>query len=131
MTRKSSLENQNAKIHGIYSDRLIDKSERALFRILLSRCRDLHPDANPLVLETLTIFTIKLFRAIQVENWDAADRLELMMLRLIRQIGGTNYQPVKETKATTCEQVSSFLESVDTEAGSDVDPTSDEEWGLS
>ena len=126
MHRKNSLENQNAKIHGIYSNRLIDKDERVLFRTLLNRSRDLYPEANPLVLEAQTILAIKMFRAIQAENWDAADRLELMVLRLSLQTGSAPERSSGERPPTTCEQVTEFLSRVDD--GNDLkgDPTSDE-----
>ena len=74
--------NQNSLRHGIYADRFLSPEERPLFEAIIGQLYQdfvFNKSSDFMQVELVAVYFIKLSRAQEEGNWDAAERLDRMI----------------------------------------------------
>ncbi len=74
--------NQNSLVHGIYADRFLGPEERPLFEAIIGQLYQdfvFNKSSDFMQVELVAVYFLKLGRAQEAGDWDAAERLDRMI----------------------------------------------------
>ena len=78
--------------HGIFADRFLSKKERTMFRAVIAKLHEdfvFNKSSDYAEVELVAVYFIKLGRAIEAENWEAADKLDRMFCSHLKNLKAT------------------------------------------
>ncbi len=84
--------NQNSLAHGIYADRFLSPEERPLFEAIIGQLyRDFvfNKSSDFMQVELVAVYFLKLGRAQEAGDWDAAERLDRMIRCHLKDLKAT------------------------------------------
>ena len=88
----NSASRMNNMKHGIYASRFLTPDEQEIFEAMIDRFLDeyaLNDSADFMQLELVCLYYTQLGRAIALEDWQTADRLDAMMRRHLADLKAT------------------------------------------
>ncbi len=97
----NSASRMNNMKHGIYASRFLTPDEQEIFEAMIDRFLDeyaLNDSADFMQLELVCLYYTQLGRAIALEDWQTADRLDAMMRRHLADLKAT--KRTREGEAT-------------------------------
>jgi len=94
------LGNRNSLVHGIYADRFMSAEERPLFEIII---RQLYQDlvfnksSDFMQVELVAVYFLKLGRAYEIGDWEAAEKLDRMIRCHLKDLKATKIARERDT----------------------------------
>ena len=92
-TRRNPYEgDQNSLVHGIYADRFLSPDERPLFEAIIGQLYQdfvFNKSSDFMQVELVAVYFLKLGRAQEVGDWDAAERLDRMIRCHLKDLKAT------------------------------------------
>ena len=84
--------NQNSLVHGIYADRFLSPEERPLFEAIIGQLYQdfvFNKSSDFMQVELVAVYFLKLGRAQEAGDWDAAERLDRMIRCHLKDLKAT------------------------------------------
>jgi hypothetical protein len=84
--------NQNSLVHGIYADRFLSSEERPLFETIIGQLYQdfvFNKSSDFMQVELVAVYFLKLGRAQESGDWDAAERLDRMIRCHLKDLKAT------------------------------------------
>jgi len=84
--------NQNSLLHGIYADRFLSPEERPLFEAIIGHLYQdfvFNKSSDFMQVELVAVYFLKLGRAQDAGDWDAAERLDRMIRCHLKDLKAT------------------------------------------
>ena len=92
-TRRNPYEgNQNSLVHGIYADRFLSPEERPLFEAIIGQLYQdfvFNKSSDFMQVKQVAVYFLKLGRAQEAGDWDAAERLDRMIRCHLKDLKAT------------------------------------------
>jgi hypothetical protein len=108
--------NTNALKHGIYADRFLTPEERQLFDAIITQLHEdfvFNKSSDFMQVELVAVYFLKLERAQEAGDWDAAERLDRMIRCHLKDLKATKIaregEEPKGSETTPAEWASSLL----------------------
>lgn len=109
--------NTNALKHGIYADRFLTPEERQLFDAIITQLHEdfvFNKSSDFMQVELVAVYFLKLERAQEAGDWDAAERLDRMIRCHLKDLKATKIaregEEPKGPQSTPAEWASSLLD---------------------
>ena len=84
--------NQNSLVHGIYADRFLSPEERPLFETIIGQLYQdfvFNKSSDFMQVELVAVYFLKLGRAQEAGDWEAAERLDRMIRCHLKDLKAT------------------------------------------
>ena len=111
--------NQNSLVHGIYADRFLAPDERPLFEAIIGQLYQdfvFNKSSDFMQVELVAVYFLKLGRAQEAGDWDAAERLDRMIRCHLKDLKATKIAREGEVPSgpgtTPAEWATALLEKV-------------------
>ncbi len=109
--------NTNALKHGIYADRFLSPEERPVFDAIIGQLHEdfvFNKSSDFMQVELVAVYFLKLGRAQEANDWDAAERLDRMIRCHLKDLKATKIaregEEPKGAETTPAEWATSLLE---------------------
>jgi len=109
--------NQNSLVHGIYADRFLSPEERPLFEAIIGQLYQdfvFNKSSDFMQVELVAVYFLKLGRAQESGDWDAAEKLDRMIRCHLKDLKATKIAREGETakgpETTPAEWATALLE---------------------
>ena len=109
--------NTNALRHGIYADRFLSDEERPLFDAIISQLHEdfvFNKSSDFMQVELVAVYFLKLGRAQEAGDWDAAEKLDRMIRCHLKDLKATKIaregEEPKGPETTPAEWATALLE---------------------
>jgi hypothetical protein len=87
------LGNRNSLVHGIYADRFMSAEERPLFEIIIRQLYQedfvFNKSSDFMQVELVAVYFLKLGRAYEIGEWEAAEKLDRMIRCHLKDLKAT------------------------------------------
>jgi hypothetical protein len=109
--------NTNALKHGIYADRFLSPKEKPIFEAIIAQLYEdfvFNKSSDFIQVELVAVYFLKLGRAQEAEDWEAAERLDRMIRCHLKDLKATKIsregERPKGPETTPAEWATSLLE---------------------
>jgi len=109
--------NQNSLVHGIYADRFLSPEERPLFEAIIGHLYQdfvFNKSSDFMQVELVAVYFLKLGRAQEAGDWDAAERLDRMIRCHLKDLKATKIaregEAARGPETTPAEWATALLE---------------------
>jgi hypothetical protein len=111
------VDNTNALRHGIYADRFLSEDERPVFDAIISQLHEdfvFNKSSDFMQVELVAVYFLKLGRAQEAGEWDAAEKLDRMIRCHLKDLKATKIaregEEPKGPETTPAEWATALLE---------------------
>lgn len=109
--------NLNRLTHGVYANRFLSSEEQVIFNQIVSRMRDdfsFNKSSDFIQVELVSIYFLKLARAMEHDDWDAASKIDGMLRGHLKDLKSTKIVregiEAKKPETTPAEWATALLE---------------------
>jgi hypothetical protein len=94
------LGNRNSLVHGIYADRFMSAEERPLFETIIGQLYQdfvFNKSSDFMQVELVAVYFLKLGRAYEIGDWEAAEKLDRMIRCHLKDLKATKIARERDT----------------------------------